>query len=68
MWYNRIMKEKKRKAIYNREADLKWAEKNRERRNYLSKRSSARSFIKTVATADDLEELSALIKERQDED
>ena len=44
-------------------ATKKWNEKNKERRNYLSKRSAARSFIRNHATKDDLIELQELIKE-----
>ena len=43
----------------------KWNEKNREHRNYLSKRSSARSFIRNNATDSDLTELEGLIAERK---
>lgn len=43
-------------------ANKKWAEKNREHRNYLSKRSAARSFINNNATHEDLLELENLIK------
>lgn len=57
------MKEKKSK--YNPEADKRWAKKNPERRKYLSLRSSARSFIRNLATLADLEELQALIEERR---
>ena len=46
-------------------ANEKWNEKNKERRTYLSARSSARSFIKNKATMEDLEELKQLIKERE---
>ncbi|KKF59449.1 hypothetical protein [Streptococcus uberis] len=45
-------------------ADKKWAEKNREHRNYLSKRSTARSFINNNATYEDLLELKQLIENR----
>ena len=54
-----------RKAVYNPAADRRWAEANRERRNYLSKRSSARSFISNWATEEDLDELAGLIDERR---
>ena len=54
-----------RKSKYNPEADRRWAEANRERRNYLSKRSSARSFIRNWATEEDLDELAGLIAERR---
>ncbi|WP_270744883.1 hypothetical protein [Lactococcus petauri] len=56
---------KKRKAVYNPEADKKWAEKNKEHKSYLKYRSTARSFIKNKATMEDLEELKQLIKERK---
>lgn len=56
--------EKKRKAVYNPEADKRWKEKNREHRNYLTGRGAARSFIRNRATKDDLLELKALIEER----
>lgn len=47
-------------------ATKKWNQKNREHRNYLSKRSSARNFIRNHATEDDLNELEELIAERRD--
>lgn len=47
-------------------ANKKWAENNREHRNYLSKRSSARSFIRNHATGSDLNKLEELIAERRD--
>ena len=56
--------EKKRKAVYNPEADRRWKEKNREHRNYLTGRSAARSFIRNKATREDLLELKSLIEER----
>ncbi len=56
---------KKREAVYNPEADKRWSEKNPERRKYLSHRSRARSFIREVATAEDLQELKALIADRE---
>ena len=56
--------EKKRKAVYNPEADKRWKEKNREHRNYLTGRGAARSFIRNKATREDLLELKALIEER----
>lgn len=46
-------------------ATKKWNEQNREHRNYLSKRSSARSFIRNHATGLDLNELEKLIAERR---
>lgn len=56
---------KKREAVYNPEADKRWNEKNKERRNYLGQRSSARSFIRNKATKEDLDELEILIEERR---
>nr|DAD91387.1 MAG TPA: hypothetical protein [Siphoviridae sp. ct1mp9] len=47
-------------------ATKKWNKNNREHRNYLSKRSSARSFIRNHATGSDLIELETLIAERRD--
>lgn len=46
-------------------ATKKWNANNREHRNYLSKRSSARSFIRNHATGSDLNELEELIAERR---
>lgn len=56
-----------RKAKYNPEADKRWSDKNPERRKYLSHRSRARSFIREVATPEDLDELENLIHERRKE-
>lgn len=56
--------EKKRKAVYNPEADKRWKEKNREHRNYLTGRGAARSFIRNKATREDLLELKSLIEEQ----
>lgn len=48
-------------------AKEKYRQRNRERENYLGARSAARSFIRTKASAEDLEELLELIKERRKE-
>lgn len=45
-------------------ANKKWKENNKERMNYIRKRSAARNFI-TVATTEDLDELEQLIAERR---
>ena len=58
------MTEKKRKAVYNPQADTKWIENNKERKNYLTRRSNARGFIRNIATADDLMELQSMIVDR----
>lgn len=55
----------KRQSKYNPDCDKKWNEKNREHRNYLSSRSTARGFIRNKATIDDINELKQLIKLRQ---
>lgn len=47
-------------------ATKKWNKQNREYRNYLSKRSSVRGFIRNHATMDDLNELEELIKEKKE--
>ena len=60
------MTTKEREATYNPEADKKWKDANRERRNYLSGRGAARSFIRNKATLEDLEELVRLIEERKE--
>lgn len=60
-------KEKKRKgyktAEQQKEADKRWIEKNKEYKNYLSRRSNARGFIRTLAKKEDLESLKNLIEE-----
>lgn len=48
-------------------ANAKWESENRERRNYLSKRSSARGFIRNKATQEDLLELRDMIDEKLSE-
>ena len=45
-------------------ANKKWNEKNRAHRNYLTKRSMSRGFIRNHATQEDLLELQELIQER----
>lgn len=51
-----------------KKAVKKWNKNNREHRNYLNKRSSARGFIRNNATVDDLNELEELIKEKKAEE
>lgn len=46
-------------------AQKKYDEKNREKRTYLSQRSTSRGFIRNKATLEDLEELAELIEERK---
>ena len=45
-------------------ANKKWNAKNREHRNYLTKRSTSRGFIRNNATKDDLLELQELIQKK----
>lgn len=49
------------------EANKRWAEKNKEHKKYLSYRTYSRSFIRKLATEDDLKELVNLIEERSKE-
>ena len=48
-------------------AQKKYDEGNKEQRNYLRSRSSARSFIRTKATKEDLQELKEIIKNKEEE-
>lgn len=66
------LEKNKRKAYATKEGQAeaikRWLEKspeNRAHRNYLNRRSNARGFIRTMATAEDLEELKQLISERE---
>lgn len=54
--------EKETKYKYNRKADKKYCEANRDHRAYLQDRSKARTFIKNKATLQDLEELKEFIR------
>lgn len=47
------------------EANKAWQEKNKEYNKYLNYRSRARTFIRTMATEEDVEELLKLIDERK---
>ena len=59
---------KKRRGYATKEAqaaaDKRWAERNREHKNYLSRRSNARGFIQNLATTEDLEELKERIEKK----
>lgn len=46
-------------------ANKKWDEANKERKKYISHRARARSFIRDVATLEDLDEFEQLIKKRR---
>ena len=43
-------------------ANKKWNARNRAHRNYLTKRSTSRGFIRNHATKDDLLELQELVQ------
>ena len=55
----------KRKAVYNPEADKKWARANKDHKRFLQYRSSARVFIRELVTNEDLTELKELISLRE---
>lgn len=42
-------------------ANKAWRQNNRERSNYLVKRSTAKSFVRNLATSQDLDDLANLI-------
>lgn len=58
------MAEKKVSAA-KRKANDKWDSQNRERKNYITKRSVARNFIKSMED-EDIQEFEQLIKERKE--
>jgi hypothetical protein len=47
-----------------RKANKKWDDKNKERKAYIVKRSTARNFIKNM-DREDIEEFEQLIQERK---
>ncbi|MCO0831899.1 hypothetical protein NFX39_02160 [Fructobacillus sp. W13] len=52
-------------ALTQTEKNKAWQDKNKEHSKYLKYRSTSRSFIRKLATADDLDELAVLIEERR---
>lgn len=50
-----------------RRASDKWDRKNKSRRQYINKRSTARNFIKKQATKEDVDEFKILLKNREKE-
>lgn len=46
-------------------ANKKWDEKNKERKLYINKRSTAKSFILNLATKDDLEDILKYVEIRK---
>ncbi len=56
------------KKEYDQQAyNKKWAEKNKEKKRYLSYKSTAKTFIRNYAEKDDLNELTELIEKRSKE-
>ena len=61
-------REEEKEEIYNPHYNRHvWVLQNKARRNYLSARGTARSFIMNKATQEDLEELESMIAERKKE-
>lgn len=47
-----------------REANERWRKKNRERTQYLNKRSITKSFILNLATTEDIQAIKRWLQER----
>lgn len=58
------MDKKSKLSEAQKRANKKWDQKNKERKAYISKRSTARNFIKKIMDDQDLEEFKILIEER----
>lgn len=63
-----IIELNKRKAVYNREADKKWNEKNKAKRAYFNKKSNCKSFILKLATDEDLILVREWLSERDSQE
>ncbi len=50
-----------------KKANAKWDAKNKERKKYINKRSTTKSFILNLATKDDLDQIEKFIEERRKE-
>ena len=50
-----------------RKANKKWDEKNKERKSYINKRSTAKSFILNLTTQEDLETIKKYVEQRKNE-
>ena len=48
-------------------ANKKWDDKNKDRKAYINKRSTAKNFILKLATAEDLDNMEKYIQERRNE-
>lgn len=51
----------------HKKANKKWDAKNKDRKQYLNKRSNAKNFILKLATKEDLEQIKEYIKQRENE-
>lgn len=51
----------------HKKANKKWDAKNKDRKQYLNKRSNAKNFILKLATKKDLEQIKEYIKQRENE-
>lgn len=49
-----------------KKANQKWDQKNKARKAYINKRSSAKSFILKLATQEDLENIKVYIQQREE--
>lgn len=49
-----------------KKANQKWDQKNKARKAYINKRSSAKSFILKLATQEDLENIKGYIQKREE--
>lgn len=54
-------------ALTQTEKNKRWQSNNKERAKYLNYRSTSRSFVRKLATEEDLKELISLIEERSKE-
>lgn len=49
-----------------RKANKKWNQKNKDRVQYINKKSASKSFIKNLANQEDLDELKEIINIREE--
>lgn len=47
-------------------ASRKWEENNKDKKRYINHRARARSFVRDVATMEDLDEFEQIMKERRE--
>ena len=63
-----MSEKKKRKAVYDLDAQKKWLnknEENREKRRRINRKSATKKFLKEDATLEELEEIKKLVEERE---